>query len=125
MLALEFHLIADPLEPGAQEGMVDRADDAVVAPELVGMERLPFAVGHAREIGDDCVDMRLRIERAAGIVLEQRVDEIAGLDRHLAAFDVAPPLGEVLLDPGHGLLDGGHIGLEHALVAGDISHDRS
>src|SRR3546814_13210320 len=68
--------------------------------------------------------MALRIERPAGIVLEERIDEIAGLDRNLAAVDVAPAFGKVLFDPGHRLLDGRHVGGEHALVAGDIGHHR-
>ena len=104
--------------------MVDRADHAIVAPDLAIMERLPLAIGHAREIGDDGMDMRLGVEGPARVVLEEGIDEIAGPERDLLAVDILATLGEVGLDPFHGRLDRCHIGVEHPLVACDIGHHR-
>src|SRR3546814_18003330 len=70
MLTLEINPVTELLESCTQIGMIDRADDTVVAPQLVPMERLPFAVGHAGQIGNDGVDMSLRIEGPARVVLE-------------------------------------------------------
>ena len=128
VLAAGLDLVADLLETGAHIGMVDRADDGVVGPDAVGMERLPFAVGHAGEVRHDRVDMGLGIERAARVVLEEGVEEVAGLDGDLLAADVLAGLGEVALDPGHGLADRLHldaVGSEDPLVAGDIGHQRN
>ncbi|MCY1170092.1 hypothetical protein D9M73_101530 [compost metagenome] len=123
MFTLELYAVAKLLEAGPQIGVVDGADRRVAAPDLVGVERLPFAVWHLRQIGDDGMDMGLRVERAARVVLEQRIDQIAGLDRDLAALHILATLGEILLDPCHRLLDGSHVGREHAFVAGDIGHE--
>jgi len=124
VLALEIERVPQLLEFDAQMCMIDRADDAVVAPDLVGMKRLPFAVRHAGQVGDHGVDMRLRVECPAGVVLEERIDQIAGLDGNLASFDVAPAFGEIGFDPIHCLLHSGHVRAEHPLVAGDIGHHR-
>ena len=128
VLAAGFDLVADLLEAGAHIGMVDRADDGVAGPDAVGMERLPFAVRHAGQVGDDGVDMGLRIERAARVVLEEGVEEVAGLDGDLLAADVLAGLGKVAFDPGHGLSHRLHldaVGSEDPLVAGDIGHQRN
>src|SRR3546814_5824475 len=82
--------------------MRDRANDGVATPQLVGVQRLPFAPRHACEIGDHGMDMTLGIESAARVVLEEGIDEIAGLDRDLAALHIAPSFREILLDPRHG-----------------------
>ncbi|PAV68904.1 hypothetical protein WR25_26010 [Diploscapter pachys] len=127
VLAAGFDLEADLLHAGAQVCVIDRADDGVVGPDAVGVERLPLAVGHAGHVGDDRVDVRLRVEGAARVVLEEGVDEVAGLDGHLLAADVLAGLGEVLLDPRHGLADRLHLHAvrpEDPLVAGDIGHQR-
>ncbi len=75
VLALELDLVAELLQPGAQVGVVDRPDDRVIRPDLVGVQRLPFAVGHLGRLAMTAVDMGLRIERATGVVLEQRINE--------------------------------------------------
>ncbi len=127
VLALELHLVAELLHLLAQEGVVDRADHGVVAPDLVGMERLPLAVGHLGQVGDHGVDVRLRVQRAAGVMLEQGENEVPGLHRHLAALDVLAALREVAFDPPHCPrrgLHGGAVLTEDALVAGDVGQHR-
>ena len=127
VLAGRLDLIAELLHLAAQIGMIDRADDGVAGPDLVGMQRLPFATRHTGHVGDDRMDMRLRVERSARVVLEQAVGEIARGDRYFPPVYVLASLREVLLDPGHGLADGGHMRAvlaEDALVAGDIGHER-
>src|SRR3546814_16393798 len=81
MLTLEINPVTELLESCTQIGMIDRADDTVVAPQLVPMERLPFAVGHAGQIGHAGVDMSLRIEGPARVVLEWGIDKVTSLDR--------------------------------------------
>src|SRR3546814_10238567 len=75
VLAAKLYSVADLLERRPQVAVVNRADDAVVAPDLVGVKGLPLAIGHLRHVADHSVNMALRIERPAGIVLEERSEE--------------------------------------------------
>src|SRR3546814_2944391 len=53
MLTLEINPVTEPIEACTKIGMIDRADDTVVAPQLAPMEGLPFAVGHQGQIGHE------------------------------------------------------------------------
>src|SRR3546814_12187378 len=81
MLSLHVEAISEALQLAAQMRVIDRANDGVAAPQLVGVQGLPFAPRHACEIGDYGMDMTLGIESAARVVLEEGIDEISGLDR--------------------------------------------
>src|SRR3546814_10196495 len=45
VLAAKLYSVADLLERRPQVAVVNRADDAVVAPDLVGVKGLPLAIG--------------------------------------------------------------------------------
>src|SRR3546814_13066953 len=66
VLAAKLYSVADLLERRPQVAVVNRADDAVVAPDLVGVKGLPLAIGHLRHVADHSVNMALRIARPAG-----------------------------------------------------------
>src|SRR3546814_18905805 len=101
VLAAKLYSVADLLERRPQVAVVNRADDDVVAPDLVGVKGLPLAIGHLLHVPDDSVNMALRLQRPAGIVLEGRLDEIAGLARNLASVDVAPAFVQLLFATDH------------------------
>ena len=81
MLAGDAGLVADLRQLGAKLRVVGRADGRVVLPQLLVVERLPCPVRHLGHVGDKDVDVALRIESAARVVLEQRIDEVAGSHR--------------------------------------------
>ena len=127
MLAVQLNFVAQLIHTGPQEGVLDRADNGVVGPDLVGVKRLPFAVRHARHVGDDGMDVQLRIEGPARVVLEEGVDQIAGLNGRRLAIDGLATFGEVFLDPCHRILDRLRecaVRSKDALVTGYVGHDR-
>jgi hypothetical protein len=124
VLAGDLRLVAELLQLGPKLRVVGGADGGVVLPQLAVVEGLPDALGHPRHVGDDHMNMTLRIERTARVVLEQRIDEIAGPDRStVLATLIASAFGKVLLHPRHGALHRPHVGGEDALVPGDVGHD--
>src|SRR3546814_11614678 len=60
MLSLHVEAISEALQLAAQMRVIDRANDGVAAPQLVGVQGLPFAPRHACEIGAYGLDMTLR-----------------------------------------------------------------
>jgi hypothetical protein len=71
MLAGGLGLVAELLQLGAEGGVVELADRRVVLPDLAVPQRLPVALEIAGQVGDDGVDVPLRIERAARVMGEQ------------------------------------------------------
>ena len=83
--------------------MIDAADDRVVLPQLIVVNRLPPRPDFG-QVRDDDVEVRLRVELAARVVLEHGIGEIAGTDGiALGVVGISAAFGEVLFDPGHGL----------------------
>jgi len=82
------------------------------------VKRLPGTVRHSGQVGDDDMDMTLRIERTARFMREQSVDKITCLD-WFARFGalICPALGKLALDPAHRLLDRAPVRIEDALIA--------
>ena len=81
VLAGDAGLVADLRQLGAKLRVVGRADGRVVLPQLLVVERLPCPVRHLGHVGDQDMDVALWIERATRVVLEQRIDEVAGSHR--------------------------------------------
>jgi hypothetical protein len=106
--------------------VVELADRGVVLPDLAVPQRLPGALGIAGQVGDDGVDMPLRIERAARVMGEQGIDEVAGLlGLAAAAALIVPALGELLLDQlRHGRFDRRKVRIEDPPIAADQRQDR-
>ena len=124
MFSCRRGLVTERLDVGLELGVIDRSEQRVVRPELVVMQRVPLAIGALGGVGDDGVDMRLRVEIAVGVVLEQRDDEVAGLDRLGLAVLPFPRFGEVLFGPRERCLDRRHVGREQPFVAADIGEQR-
>ena len=85
---------------------------------------MPVAVGRARDVGDNGMKMRLGVERAARVMLEQRAHQIAGCDDALAAFDFDAGFGGIAFAPGQRVLDRCPIGLDDAPVPADKRDQR-
>ena len=126
VLARSLGLVAELLQLGAECGVVELADGRVVLPDLAVPQRLPVAFEVAGEVGDDGMDMPLRIERAARVVGEQGIDQVAGLLRlTIAIAFVVARLSELLFDElRHGRSDSRHMGLKDARVPADERQDR-
>ena len=116
-------LIAEVFDDRPQGCVIDAADQGIVLPEFIVEQGLPVA-RDLGQIGNDYMDMRLRVELAARVVLEQGIGQMLGTDGiAFGIVDIGPSLGECLLDPAHGLTNCLHMGSEQALVAGDIGQD--
>src|SRR3546814_16470955 len=83
MLSLHVEAISEALQLAAQMRVIDRANDGVAAPQLVGVQGLPFAPRHACAIGDYGMDMTLGIESGARVVLAEGIDEIRSGERRV------------------------------------------
>ena len=71
------------------------------------------------------MDVGLRVLVAVGVMLKERDDEVAGLDRlDLAVGTLHPGFGEILFNPGDRCFCGLHIGFEQAFVTADIGQHR-
>lgn len=81
---------------------------AVVAGDLSGLWidaiGVAEAFGQPGQIGDYGMDMALRIRRTARVVLEKRVNEIAGPNRNILPADMNARFGKILFGPRHRFL---------------------
>ena len=102
MFAGDLGLVSQLGELSPELSIVGGTDCGVVLPQLPVVERAPGTICHAGHVGDDDVNMTLRIERSARIVLEECVDEVSRAHR-LTRFGalVSTALGEILLYPFH------------------------
>jgi hypothetical protein len=123
VLAGHDDAVAELLQRGAQFGMIDRADQRVLLVERVVAQRPPLPVGPLGRIGDHRVDVELGIVRAADVVREQRIDEIAGLQRRVSVRPL-PGKRKATLGPLHGVANGGDVGGYHALIAAKQADQR-
>ena len=124
VLAGQLGGVAKLFERIAQGRAIDRADHRVVTPDFAIVQRAPFTAWHPRHIRNDRMDMALRVERAARVVLEQCIDQVASPDRHVAAIYFLAPLGKVDLGPAHRPFDRRHIRFDDPLVAADQCDQR-
>ena len=70
--------------------------------QLVRVQRPPLAVGGTSRVGDDVMDVELRLTAAVHVVKESCGDEPAGHLGHLAPAVPDPPFRNVALRPGEG-----------------------
>ena len=117
-------LVAQLLDLGTELRRVDRTDDCLVVPELAIMQRAPLPVLRSGHVGDDDVDMALRIERAARVVLEHRRHQVASANRNGDAVLLDARFGEICSGELYGFLDRFTVCLKHALVAANERYDR-
>jgi hypothetical protein len=89
-------LIAEVFDDRPQGCVIDAADQGIVLPEFIVEQGLPIA-RDLGQIGNDHMDMRLRVELAARVVLEQGIGQMPGADGiAFGIVDISPPLGESL-----------------------------
>ncbi|MGF7148964.1 hypothetical protein FHS96_002606 [Sphingomonas zeicaulis] len=99
-IASRLRPIAQRLDPGAQRGVEHRAGHPLIVVQRIGAQRAPLAVGALRRIGDESVDMELRLVAPVDVVEEGGRDQIAGADRLLPPAGRGPRLSKIALDPG-------------------------
>ena len=91
---------AERLDPAAQRGQEHRIHDMLALVQLVRVQRPPLAVGGAGRIGDDVVNVELRLAAAVHVVEEGRGHEAAGRLGHLSPTVPDPRFRDVALRPG-------------------------
>ena len=94
--------VAERLDAGAQGRGEHRAHDVLAVVQRVGAQRPPLAVGRLRRVGDDAMDVELRLAVAVDVVEEGRGDKLARSLRLLVLPVPHPRLGEVALGPAKG-----------------------
>ena len=114
-------LVTELLDPCAQLGVVDRAEEVLAAIELIVAHRMPLAIGRLGRIGDHRVDVQLRLVVSVHIVQEGRNEHVAGLLGHLHLCCRIPDtcLDQVLLGPYQGRGDGIAEGADDPVILPD------
>ena len=92
-------LVAELLDARAKARHRDRIEERVQGPQPVVLESAPDAVGSARHIGDDRMEMQIGLLIAVRVVLEKTDREIAGGDRAHLPFLHEPGFGGILFRP--------------------------
>ena len=85
---------------------------------------LAESFGQASEVGNDGMNMTLRIGGAARVMLKECVDKIAGSDRNIFAADMNAGFCEILFCPSHGFLHGLKVRRQNSGVARDEREER-
>jgi hypothetical protein len=106
-------------ELGAQHRLVEVAEGVLVVLEVVGVERVPPAVRGLDLAGDDGVGVELGVVLARGGLLEGGHSEPVGVGEGPGAVDAHPGGAAVALEVAEDGGDGGVVGVEHGLVAGE------
>ena len=93
-------------------------------PEPIILERSPLAVLALRDIGDDRMEMEVRLLVTVGVVLEQADREVPGGLCDGFAFLDHPGLGRILLSPVQRFEDGFAVGGNDPLILPDERQQR-
>ena len=109
-------LIAELFDRDTEARHRDSIERGVELPEPVILERTPLPVLALRDIGDDRVEMEVRLLVAVGVVLEQADRKVPGGLRYDLAFLHHPGLGRILLSPVQRFEDGFAVGGDDPLV---------
>ena len=83
------------------------------------MKRAPVPVRHPCHIRYHRMDMALRVECPARVMLKQSIDQISRTHRYCAAIDLLPTFGKIGLHPAHCRFNRAHMGLGYASIAAD------
>ncbi len=100
---------------GAQAGVVDGAEGALIELDGPGVERQPSAVWRPHPIGDHDVRVKLGIERPTRVLAEDRGDDPLGVEHGDLAVDAVAGVG-MTLDPVDHHGHGGVMGVEDLLA---------
>ena len=123
MFTRQVGLIAHLLDQRPQGRVMDAADDRIVLPELFIMQGPP-RLANTGQIGDDDMEMGLRVQPTARVVLEDGIGQMAGADRlTLGVGFISAPLGEGLFYPAHRLSNRRHVGGQQPFITGHIGQN--
>lgn len=112
--------IAQGFDTLAELGVINRCDGRLALPEGVFCQGPPFAIGCLGGIHNDGMNMGLRVKRSAGVMLEQRDEQVAGADDLLAASLADPRFGEGLFRPCQRSAYRIHMRREQTVIAADV-----